>query len=195
MGKNYVIWDAYLDKKKNFCVLDDLDNVDDDFELKEGIPRAYNFPDNAVYYMDPEYPKNIALADNLFNINRLIVASKNLKDFIEKTNPRNVEYLPVTILNHKHRVASKDYFLIHPIRPQDCLDIDKSGCTWSEIIDDEIDEVERLVIDESRLKPDITLFRLKYFYDPVLIRRDLAEAISAEGFTGIRWIEIEDYPS
>jgi len=194
MKNDYVVWAGLLERGKNFCVLDDLDNVKDDFELKEGIPRAEGFPEDASFRMDSEYPKAIALADNVFNISRVIVGSKRLKEFIGKQNPRNIEYLPVTIMNHKARVASKDYFIVHPIHPQDALDVKKSGCTWSEIIEDEIDEIKKLVIDPKRVDPEIPIFRLQHYYRPVLIRRDLAVAISAEGFTGVRWIEPADYP-
>jgi hypothetical protein len=38
------------------------------------------------------------------------------------------------------------------------------------------------------------IFRDSRFTRVTFIRRDLAEAISAKGFTGLRWIEIEDYP-
>lgn len=194
MNSNYVIWTHYLDKKKNHCVLEDLDNVDDDFELKKGVPRLNGFPDNAVYNFDPEYPKNIVLSDNLFNINRLIVASKSLKEFIESKNPKNVEFLPVSIINHKGRVADKDFFIIHPIHPQDCLNVKASGGVWSDFIDDEIDEVDRLVIDEDVVDPEVLLFRVKFFYDPIFVRRELADEISAKGFSGVRWIELDQFP-
>ncbi len=194
MKDEFLIWAAHLDRKKNYCVLEDLDNVDDDFELKKGIPRQHDFPDNAVYNMDPEYPRNVVLADNLFNINRMIVASGVLKRFVEERSPANMEYLPVTIMNHKGRVASRDYFILHPVHPQDGLDADASGAVWSDFIDDEIDEVERLVIDASKIPREIQLLRLKYYPDPILVRRNLAEAISNEGFTGIRWITLDQYP-
>ena len=193
MISNFLIWDASLDSKKNFCVLDDLENVEDGFELTEGAPREHNFPDNAMLAMDPEYPKSIALADNIFNVSELIVASKALKKFIEERSKINVEYLPVTIKNHKQRVASNDYYIVHPIHLQDGLDIKKSICTWSTIIKDKVNEVERLIIDENRIEPEVTLFRLKYFYRPILVRRDLAEAISEADFTGTRWIELNEY--
>lgn len=194
MLSNYVIWASFLDDGKHYGVLEELDNVDDDFELKKGIPRAFTFPDDAEYSMDPAYPKNVVLADNLYNIDRLIVGSVDLKKFLEERQLANVEYLPVSILDHKNCVASRDYFLIHPIHPQDCLDVEASGVTWSDFLDDEIDEIERLVIDESAIPPEIHLFRLKSFLDPILVRRDIADAIIDEGFTGIRWIELEKYP-
>ena len=142
MPSDYLVWAAGMEKGQNYCVLDDMDNVDDDFELKEGIPRAKGFPDNAVMSMDPEYPKDMALADNVFNLCRLVVVSKRLKEFIESRNPKNLEYLRVGILNHKKRLASKEYFIVHPIHPQDCLDAKKSGAEWSDIIKDDIDEIK-----------------------------------------------------
>jgi len=49
------------------------------------------------------------------------------------------------------------------------------------------------VLDEDRIDRSRLLFKLKYFHDCVLIRRDLAQAISANGFTGLRWTECAKY--
>ena len=49
------------------------------------------------------------------------------------------------------------------------------------------------MIDESRVDPERKIFRPKSFYRVTLVARELAEAIEVEGFTGIRWIELDDY--
>lgn len=194
MKSNYVIWDVSLDQSENFCVLDGIGNVEKSFELTKGVPRLHNFTDFAIFSMDPEYPKSIALADNVYNVNDLIIASKQLKEFIEDRTPKHIEYLPATIYNHKERIASDTYYIIHPVHLQDALDIEKCDCTWSEILQDKISSIENLVVDEGCIDPKVIIFRLKYFYRPIFISRDLSEEITAAGFTGIRWIELSDYP-
>ena len=106
----------------------------------------------------------------------------------------DVEYLPVSIVDHRGRIASPDYCIVNPINPVDCLDADKSGADWSELNEGTIDSIAKLVITEEKVPPARQLFRMKYFYDLILIRRELAEAINGSGATGIRWIEPKDYP-
>lgn len=192
MQSNFVIW--ALRDVPNACCLDELIGVDDVWELREGVPRAVTFPRNAVYTMDQDFPHDTLLTDNLINTRTLIVASLKLKKFLETRQMQQVEYLPITILDHKGKPASHDYFIIHPINPVDCLDTGQCGAQWSSIDKETIQWLDRLVIDEGKIDPAREIFRLKFFYDVILVSRALAEAIDAEGFTGIRWIELGDYP-
>lgn len=191
MKSNYLIWQyKYID---NACSLDELQNVEKLYQLRNGIPRAATFPEDAVYTMDPDRIHDTLLIDSLFNVDGLIVASYRLKEFLKVRLLKKTEYLPVTILDHKGK-HSQNYFIIHPIYPVECLDVDKCGATWSDIIEDDIDEVQHLVIDESKVDPTRELFRPKHFDRVTLVQRNLAEAINQEGFTGIRWTELSDYP-
>jgi hypothetical protein len=189
---DFVIWGS--EPVKNACVLYSLDGVEDTFELSDGVSRAANFGDSATYTMDPNFPNDTILVDHLFNTDFRIVGSLRLKEFLDSRHVTKVEYLPVTILNHKNKPASKDYFIIHPIEPVECLDAEKSGARWSRIDKTRIDKVERLVVDEEKIDPDRVLFRAKAFHRVILTRRNLAEAITAAGFTGIKWIELTNYP-
>src|SRR5262249_52340497 len=132
--------------------------------------------------------------DTLLNSHRLVIASARLKRFLESQGLSRVEYLPVTILNHKGRPASRDYFIVHPVDLDACVDVKKSEVEWSAMEPSSIDSVTRLAIDETALDRTVALFRPKPFYDVVLVRRPLAEAIDAQGFSGIRWIELSSYP-
>jgi hypothetical protein len=186
-----VVW---TDKaEKHGCALKDLSGVDDVWELLDGLPRAERFPDDASYSMHPDFPDDTLLTDSLINSDMLIVASPKLKAFVEARKLKKVEYLPLRIIDHKGKVASKDYFIIHPIEPVDCLDLEASGAIRSTIDTETIRKVKRLVLDESKLDPDRELFRPKGFYRATLVRRALAQAIDAAGFTGVRWTELDKY--
>ena len=192
MNDDFLIWDSAV--VPNACCLAQLVNVDDQFELPKGIPRAATFPSDAAFTMDPDFPNDMLLTDNLVNTDRLVIASARLKTFLESQALQRVEYLPVTILNHKGRSASRDYFIVHPVELDACVDLGASDVEWSIIDPASIDSVTSLVIDEHALDPGVALFRPKPFYDIVLVRRPLAEAIDAQGFSGIRWIELSSYP-
>src|SRR5438552_3993429 len=120
MRSNYVVWDTKV--IPNACVLQDLVRVEKDYQLRKGVPLASTFPEDAAFTMDPDFPDNTVLTDNLLNTNMMIVASMRLKMFLERQSLRKVEYLPVTIINHKGKPASREYFIVHPIDPVECLD-------------------------------------------------------------------------
>ncbi|QSQ19025.1 hypothetical protein JY651_27150 [Pyxidicoccus parkwayensis] len=190
-SSNYVCWQNV--PAGNSCVLSGVENLGREYELLKGIPRAGTFPDNVLFRMSDEYPKDVGLIDSLSNGDTLIIASRRLRDFLTQRQLPHMEYHRVTILNHKGRVASEDYHVVHPIHPQDCLDISASGCTYSPIVPTEIDFVDKLTIDESRVQPGVRMFRIKNFGGPVLVHRGFAEELSAMDFKGITFIELEQY--
>lgn len=190
MKYKFLIWEHKI--IPNACSLEELLGVEKQYQLKEGFPRAATFPKDAVFPMHPDRPHDTILLDNLYNTDNLIVVSRRLKEFLEARPLVKVEYLPVTILNHKKKPASRDYFIIHPVDLPQCLDIAKSGVTWGIVDKERVDEVKQLVLDESKV--DRELFRPKPFFNVIIVERNLAEAIDCEKFTGIRWVELEDYP-
>ena len=192
MRSAYLIW-AHKDVP-NACALSGLLGVDKQYELLMGIQRQATFPNDAMFRMNPDFPHDTLLTDSLLNTDMMIVVSLRLKEYLHARELKNVEYLPVTILNHKQKAASRDYFIIHPIEPVDCLDIEKCVPMRSRIDPETIMMIKRLVIDEHRVDPEREFFRPKFYPRITMVRRELAEAIDGEGFTGIRWVELEDYP-
>jgi hypothetical protein len=190
-GANYVCWEAV--PVGNACVLSTVENLDRSYEMPKAIPRAGRFPSNVLFRMSDEHPKDIGLTDSLANTDTLIVASRRLKDFLEAKQLPNVEYHRVSIINHKGRVASDDYYIVHPIHAQDCLDVQRSGCIFSPIIPTEIDLVSDLTIEESRIQQGVTLFRIKSFGRPIVVHRQLAQEIMGAGFKGIFFSELEQF--
>jgi len=198
MKLNYVIWDTK--RVENSVLLDSLQNVERKWELRKGVPRAADFTAEARFQMNLNLPYNTILTDNLRNKNMLIVASQRFKEFFEEWQLDKVEYLPVIIIDHKGKPIHENYFIIHPIHPVSCLNIEKCGADWSSLDEDSIDYVDHLVIDESfidtatqSITVDRKLFRPKHFDRITFVQRNLAEAIDEAGFTGVEWMEINEY--
>src|ERR1039457_2729633 len=118
MQQDYLFWASK--RIENVCQLVDLKGVEREWELDKGIPRMSSFPVNATMRMDDKRPNNTLLADNLFNTCGLIVVSERLKKYLSSQNLVEVEYLSLTIIDHKGRVASTNYFIVHPTNPVNC---------------------------------------------------------------------------
>jgi len=175
--------------------LTELSGFDDEHLLRRGQPLAAQWPDDVRYGMDPFRKDHLALADTLPARKPVVVASKRLADFLAARLGERVECLPLTLVNHKKRVVPEPYFIVHPLGPQDALDRERSKPTWSTISPDVVDSVRKLVVDPARVDASVQMFRLAHYLRPVLVRRALAEAIDAAGFTGAAWLPLAEYRS
>lgn len=190
---NYKLF--FGDWQSNYCVLGYIENFEDDFMLTRGDSLVDAWPDDVSFRMDPDFPRQIKLSDQLLNPENLIIASPQFLEFLKGNSLPNVEYLPVTVYNHKGRIASDGYEIVHLTQPQACIDVAASGVQWNHINSNWIDAVDKLVIDESRIERDVLLFRIKHLRDGILIRMDLAERIEEAGFSGIQFVDITEYES
>ncbi len=175
------------------CRVTDVVNVDKAWQLQKGVSRARTFPADAEVHMHPRSPKSVGLTDNLRNGARLVVASAELTNFLRGQELKQVEYLPVTVKNHKGRAVKVPYFIVHPVEPIDCLDIAASNPTMNEIIPSDIDWVEQIVLDHARIDPARRLFRVARFSNIVFVRDDLAKAVSDGGFSGVAFENLDEY--
>jgi hypothetical protein len=174
----------------NGCIVDSPENVEFSPRLTRGVTYAANFPKDALVRMSSDAKKRTVLLDDIANTDRIKICSPRLVEFLKERKIKNVEYLPIKILNHKKKITATDYCIVHPIQLQDALDIKASKPTWSAIEKTEIFFVNNLIINQSKVDSMIKIFRLKNFHDPVLIEKKLAEEILAAGFKGcffIRW--------
>jgi hypothetical protein len=191
MKSNYLVWAQ--DIVDGACSLSAMKGYEDDWQLLEGISVQDEFPVDARFQMNLDYPKNVKLTDALHNIDMLIVASNRLCALLKDSNLPALEYLTIPIFNHKNRQLTEPYAIVNLLDPVDCLVVDACEPEWGMIVTTSIEYVKQLVIDESRINPDRLLFRPKLFNRVVLAHRKLAAQIDAMGCTGIRWIELADY--
>ncbi|SRR6266511_2134357 len=187
---DYSLWRSQLSER--FCVIKEPE-IEDIWELDEGISRINNFPLDASCKMNPRFPNNIQLADNLYGA-VLPVISLKLKENLEREVAENrVEYLPVRIINHKGRVASESYFILNPLDVYDCIDLDRSGVEWNKITSNLISYCKGLILKEKSIPEGYKLFRPKYWRSNILVRRDLVETLTKMGFTGLVFRETAGY--
>jgi hypothetical protein len=172
--------------------LDDLEEPEGikSFELHQSAPLLARWGVGATGTLRDGNRKKPAIADCVLNTNRLLVISARLRAALEALGVTDVEYLPIT-LTLEGRPIGLSYFILHCIHWEPCLDLKASKVTWSEWSDD-IDELERLVFARD---PDKKLFQIEKYSEIILLRMDVAEALSTkQAFSGVRYVPLFCHP-
>jgi hypothetical protein len=183
---DYLVWTATF--AGNACRLLGVRKVEYVNETIEGHEFGDTFPADAVMSMSPHFKKDTKLVDDVMNAGDLKVCSARVVAFLKSKKLKAVEYLPITILDHKKNVASKDYCLVNPFGLQDALDLQASEPTYN-AIDNSIDSVARIVLDKKRIDPGVRIFRLAGLFRPVLVDKELAQDLTSQGFVGMSFVD------
>jgi hypothetical protein len=166
--------------------------VKSEWKLVKGVPRADDFPVDVTHTVDPEYPHDMTLDDVLFSPALLFLVSPAVRNFLVERALKQVEFLPITILNHKKKPAAA-YYILHPTGPVDCLDDVASGAKPDPIAPSKIHEIQRIVLRPEALDPERQMFRIERLYRHIIVKKSLAQAMDAAGFTGMSWTELSDF--
>lgn len=145
---------AFLDKKP-----EDLDGWG--FCMTLGDRIGSHYPDDAKVYMQPQHP-GVRLCDLVGNCFSYMIVTSRVKDAIQEHSNVEIEYLPLSIFNHRRRLHSDDYWIINPIGTIDCLDLKRSkyrrGKETGEIV-----SVQEYVFLKSRLETEPILLRVPQY--------------------------------
>ena len=188
---NFLVWRPGI-AVDGICKLNDLRGVPNNFEIHEGQSRLVDWPADASAAMDPNFPKDIGLADSLDGTGFVLLSNK-VRALLEGRIGGRVEYLPIKVINHKGRVASEEHSILNPLEVVDCIDPIASEAEMDIILDDAIDSVARLVLREDVIPPGLNVFRLARWTSRIIIRRSLANELTNAGLTGLRFVEPAKY--
>lgn len=191
MASNFVVWLGGLNVDE-FCVLDEIE-VRQAVDLNEAVSLAAEWPADASAKMSPDFKRQIRLADSLKS--RHLVASLAMKQALEAASAvTKVEFLPLTVINHKGRVASRDYFVVNALQVVDCIDVKASKPVYNDIDPESIMYFKKhLVLNEEAIPKTAKLFRAKHYTTRTLMRRDVAERMKAAGLVGLNFKEPATY--
>lgn len=180
-----MIWIS--DAEPGHCTLDSS-YVPYTSEMHAGESVAAKFPRDIKYQMSDLFPDDLLLSDN-FECAGQIVVSLPLKERLAKELlGHHLEFLPVTILNHKGRIASTDYFIVHSQDMVDCINIAKSKVQWNPLDKAIIMACKGLVINDAAIPEGVRLFRPVHWGSMTMVDSRLAENLQSAGFTGLCFI-------
>jgi len=165
------------------------------YRLDDGEPLAGWFPANARYPMSRHYPNARKLNDLQNNTLEIHVVSRALRETLVEVGCKNVEFLPIVILNHRGKVASDEYSIANVLGAVDCLDREQSKYKMDALVRTKVDSIEKLVLRVDRIPEDLHLFRLKDRPETHLVSEALKGAIEAKRLTGMVFVPIDEYDS
>jgi hypothetical protein len=187
----YLVWRPGT-KKDGICKLKGLTGVPKSFQIDNGVSRLQGWPPEAAAAMNPDFPKDLGLADSLDGANFLVISGK-AKQLIEQETAGKIEFLPMKIINHKGRLASDDYFVVNPLDIVDCIDKDASSVELDSLNTEMIDGCAQLVLKEDVIPQELKIFRTKFWRGMILIRRELAQKMEKAGLTCMSFTEPTKY--
>lgn len=184
-----------LTRSSDICTLESIMNVEDFHLLHFGESMKDNFSADASMAMNREKPKNVGLADALWNTSSLLVVSEKFKNTLDGIPGafQDNEILSVRIINHKGRAVKDPYFIIHQLINPPAVDETNTKGRRSKLAPDTYQFVDKMVLDVGRVPKDRMLFRAKQFTEAVFIRSDLAEILAPLGLTGFEMREIDEH--
>jgi len=182
----FLVWLAMTEP--GHCVLSSarIKNVG---RLHQGETVPADFGQPIQYRMSDRFPDDIELSDNYERAGQIIVSNKLRQALQLKLPMERVQFLPVSILNHKKRVAAQDYSILHPHDVCDCINQKKSKITWNPLDKQEILSCDALIIDFDKVPEDLDVFRLQYWGSVVLARKSLADNLREQGFVGLNFVD------
>ncbi len=155
-----------------------------DYVFRHGRPMKDAWPKKAKIFMSKEY-KGVRLTSHLGNMKGMIVASKELREIIERHCPGlAAEYLPFTLMDHRKRPYSDDYCVVNPLGTLDCVDRAKSDIDFDDTGKNVL-MVRKLVLDPAKIAGAPQLFRVDLQPDVYVVGAALSDELKARKLTNV----------
>lgn len=119
-----------------------------------------------------------------------LILSERFRKFLTQHGVTNIQYFDLSIEESQSNQTHDTYKVANLLDVVNCIDAEQS-----ELIMDgeEIDEIDKLILDESRIPADKKLFRVEEYRDMILVSDELKRAIEAEGLSGCVFMPPEDF--
>jgi len=158
--------------------------------MARGYPMGSDYPAGATWQMSDEYD-GIKLPTLISCLDSILVLLKPAMEIFRDTGVP-MECLPFTLLNHKGRVASRDYFIVNLLGTLDCLDIEKSDIEWlDDQVGGEVIHVYDHVLDPRKIAGAPPVFRTKEDPYCIVLNETVAEKLRAPKPTNLYLTELE----
>jgi hypothetical protein len=177
---------------QEYASLQKSENYPADFSAQAGL-QVKAWPQDLRFHMDPNFPKQIKLADYVKNLHGHLIVSAGFKSLLLGMQAQHVEALPLTIIDHKGKVASTDHCYLNLFPLVDAIDQDQSELDWNAIDTTSVSGCDKLVLDDARIPAGLHIFRLKHLTDEIVMSDELVKAIQAAKMTGIKFDRVEDF--
>jgi hypothetical protein len=159
----------------------------------EGESLLKEFPKKAEVKFSSSWPQKRTLLDFLDTSESSLFVSNRVRDILEGLKAPGLEFLPVTVKDHKGNVASADYFILNPLNTQDAIDMEKSDVVMSSLDEGQIMDVNKLVLAPKKIDKQARLFRASTMRRLILVDEGVRKAFKQEKITGVKLFKAEGW--
>ncbi|NMO15318.1 hypothetical protein HPC49_20440 [Pyxidicoccus fallax] len=145
-------------------------------------------PGGLLTGFSPNFPELRKLYDFVDNILDIRVVSDRVRCIILELAPDDVEFLPLTLVDHQRDVASRDYFIMNVVADRDVIDLDRSKVRMSHILPEDIDRVWNLVLKDDIPPEGPRVFRPKHLRIYTMVTPTVQDALTRAGVTGVKFL-------
>jgi len=163
------------------------------YQLVEGVSQVDKWPDDVALHFPDDFPERIGLTDNIANTHWWLIVSSAMRKIIQTHQSNDLEFLPVSIRNHKGRVAADDYSIVNFLRLIEVVDRGASEFRVDAAYDDQISKYDKLILRQDIEENGPAILRMKETPMLILAREDLAKAIEMAGMTGVTFVPTDEY--
>ncbi|AEI64905.1 imm11 family protein [Corallococcus macrosporus] len=146
-----------------------------------------------IKFQPDEVSSGARLTSLLGNTFNYLIVEKAMQEVIAQHCPGvPIEYLPLSLLDHRGRVHSTDYWVVNPIGHRDCVDV---GASDIQYLRGKVVGIRKLVLDPQKLRDAPALFRLEQKRQTYVVNQSLADALRQGGFTNVPLRELPVSPT
>lgn len=149
------------------------------------------WPTNVRAYLDPRF-KGVKVTSFLTNSDSYILVTDDAKRvFEDNCKTVQIEYLRLSLYNHKKRLHHAGCWIVNPIGSFDCLSVDKSDILWTNHIKGgEVASIKEAVLEKKKLKNAPPLFRIKERTSFCVFSEQLVRGLEEAGCTNFVFAEL-----
>lgn len=120
-----------------------------------------------------------------------LVFSSRLRELFGNIGVENIEYYDFEIVNPKNGKKYSDYKIANVVGLVDCVDTEKSDLKYFD--DGDIKRIRKMFLDESKIPPELRVFRLTKMPIVTVVHQSIKDAITEAGITGCVFRRPEEY--
>src|SRR5690242_1276380 len=132
----------------------------------------------------PSFPDRRKVYDFVTSILDIRIVSERVRRIVLEMAPNDVEFLPVTLVNHQHEVVSREHFIMNVLTRRDVIDLERSDVRMGAILKWEIDRVRKLVLKEDIEPGGPRVFRPMHLRVNTMVDETVHAALAGAGLTG-----------
>ncbi len=185
----WVLSNEFVDEDNDAELTGDI-SLSDDTSFDDGVMLDIFIPKITLTLNNDSRMGN--MTDHLsIDEARGLVFSTRLRKVLNNNAVDNIQYFDFDIVSPKSNNVYTDYKIANIVGLVDCVDKNKSDLKYFN--SGNIKRIRKLVLDESKIPPELNVFRLSNRSTLTIVHQCVKDAVVNAGITGCVFYKVEEY--